>query len=194
DGVEILRVRVPEPESAPAPDEAPGDGFLAASELIESDSPEIRTLAEEVTAQATNAHEAAKELERWVHHKVLYRGSGIGFASAVETLESAQGDCTENAFLLTALLRARGIPARLVAGLVYTYSPTRASGFAYHVWVEAHLGVWTALDSAVYGEQVDATHLAMAKSTGREEGAMLELSTSMLKGMGRFDLKLVEPR
>lgn len=194
-GVQILRVRVPERQSAPAldPDPDPADGYLAPSELIESDAPEIRELAWEATAGARDAREAANKLEGWVHYRVRYRGSGIGFASAVETLRSRDGDCTENAFLLTALLRARGIPARLVGGLVYTHPPDQEPGFAYHVWVEAHLGSWTALDSAIYGEVVDATHLAMAKTTGREEGAILELSASIFKSMGRFDLKLVEP-
>ena len=46
--------------------------------------------------------------------------------------------------------------------------------------------------SAVYSTPVDATHLAMAKSAGQEEEALLEVTAPLLSGLGRFDLEWVE--
>ena len=172
--------------------------------MIESDDPDIRRLATRLVGDL-GPREAAHKLEAWVHENVHYRGSGVGLASARRTLRSRDGDCTENAFLLTALLRAAEIPARVVVGLAYAGSP---GAFIPHAWVEAWMpgedggGAWGSLDSALYRApadsdalpDVDAAHLAMAKTAGGEEGALLEISAPILNGLGRFDLGWVEPQ
>jgi len=68
--------------------------------------------------------------------------------------------------LLAASARSRGIPARVVSGLVYT---DRFSGkkevFSPHTWVQAWTGKrWTSYDAGL-GE-FDATHIALAVGTG----------------------------
>ena len=90
----------------------------------------------------------------------------LGYASAREALRTRAGDCTEFAVLLAASARSRGIPARVVSGLVYT---DRFSGkkevFSPHTWVQAWTGKrWTSYDAGL-GE-FDATHIALAVGTG----------------------------
>ncbi|MEM9290284.1 MAG: transglutaminase-like domain-containing protein [Acidobacteriota bacterium] len=168
--------------------------------LIESDDAEIAAVAEGVLEELRRElgeeptdEEIAHSLELWVHQNVAFSGAGIGLASARRTLELKDGDCTENAVLLAALLRARGIPARLVVGLVAAGDP--AKRLSPHAWVEAWVADgWLPLDAAMLyrkGEPVDATHLAMAKSTGAETSGLLELTAPLLSGLGRFDLELV---
>jgi transglutaminase-like putative cysteine protease len=162
-------------------------------------------VAHEVTAATADPppsrREQAERLERWVREHVHYSGSGVGLATAGQTFRSRDGDCTENAFLLTALMRAAGIPARVVVGLVYAGGGGSGGGaeekprpaLVPHAWVEAHLeDGWRAFDSAVYSSPVDATHLAMAKSAGQEEGALLEVTVPLLSALGHFDLEWVD--
>lgn len=195
DGEAVLVVTVPpDPERSERMLED-SDRFLAASGLIESDDPRIRRLAARVAGKATSDDlERARRLEAWVAENVRYTGSGIGLATARQTLDSKDGDCTENAFLLAALLRAARIPSRIVLGLVYSGSAGNGGRFVPHAWVEAYVhDGWLALDSALYAPRVDATHLAMAKTAGGEEGGLLDVAAPLLNGLGRFDLEWVEP-
>jgi transglutaminase-like putative cysteine protease len=169
----------------------PGDLERAPSSLVESDHAEIVARAREVAGDLP-PRGRAERLERWVHQHVGYRGSGIGFATAVQTLRSRDGDCTEHATLLAALLRAAAVPSRLVVGLAWAQAERDAWRFVPHAWVEAWVdGAWLPLDAALYAPVVDATHLAMAKSAAADEGALLEISAPLLRGLGRFDLELV---
>ena len=72
-------------------------------------------------------------LARWVAGHVSKPG-GPPLASARAALRSGQGDCTEHAYLLCALARARGIPARAAFGLVY-----KDGRFIFHAWTEARI-------------------------------------------------------
>lgn len=190
DGAEVLRVEVPDLKTPPPPDPSFDPApYLQPSSLIESDDAQIRALAARVAGGQRDLA-AAHRLERWVHDNVGFSGAGIGLGTARQTLDSRDGDCTENAFLLAALLRAAGIPSRVVVGLVYAGQRS----FMYHAWAEGHVeGGWVAFDSAIHADRVDATHLAMARSAGGEEGAVLEMAMPLLTGMGRFDLAWVEP-
>jgi transglutaminase-like putative cysteine protease len=72
---------------------------------------------------------------------------GFDVASYVAT--HRQGDCTEHAVFLAALLRRFGIPARGMVGLALV--PTEGEPQAFgHMWVEAHVdGRWRVLDAAI---------------------------------------------
>ncbi|MCB1058085.1 MAG: transglutaminase domain-containing protein, partial [Acidobacteria bacterium] len=84
------------------------------------------------------------------------------------------------------------IPSRVVVGLVYAGATDQGGRMVPHAWVEAWAGDWVALDSALHAPRVDATHLAMAKSAGGEEGAVLDITVPLLRGLGRFDLDWVD--
>ena len=188
EGREVLVVRQvegPWPDPAQPFEAAP---FLQPSSLIESDDPEIRQVARRLAAQESEPWALARRIERWVHDHIGFTGAGIGLASARQTLDSKDGDCTENAFLLAALLRAAEIPSRIVVGLVGAGEEKGRTRFVPHAWAEAYVGGWIPLDSAVYAPKVDITHLAMAKSDGAEEGALLEITIPLLEGLGQFDL------
>ena len=66
------------------------------------------------------------------------------------------GDCNEHATLLTALLRAAGIPARLSVGLVYSRNK-----FFYHAWTEAFLGEWISMDATLNQMPTDVSHIRL---------------------------------
>ena len=93
----------------------------------------IKAAADAVQGAATKKDEVAK-LTQFVFRHVEQKGLDRGYAPAVATLESKAGDCTEHSVLLSALLRARGIPTRLIDGVII--DGTHAG---YHEWVEAYL-------------------------------------------------------
>jgi hypothetical protein len=86
-------------------------------------------------------------LERLVDRYILNKSLAYGFAGLEEVLSNREGDCTEHALLLVALLRKSGIPSRLAYGLILT-----EAGFIGHAWVEQYSGgSWHWLDPSFPG-------------------------------------------
>ena len=109
---------------------------------VQCDAPRIRAVADSLR-RGRDARRFVEAAVWWVDRAIVRKGYGEGFASALDVLRTRAGDCTEHSVLLAALLRAGGVPARPVAGLVWT-----GSGFGGHMWVEAVLeGRWRALDA-----------------------------------------------
>lgn len=117
--------------------------WLEPGKYIQSDHERVRAVADSVAvASGATGWELARALAAWVNGYMTRKGFEQGFASALESLETRSGDCTEHSVLLTALLRAAGIPARPAVGLAY------ANGaFIGHMWTEAYVDHWRTLDA-----------------------------------------------
>ncbi|MGE5842054.1 MAG: transglutaminase-like domain-containing protein [Deltaproteobacteria bacterium] len=156
--LEILRERIlPPPRySLGEHDLPPGlKEFLEPEFNIESRDDEIVAATRRIAGDDRDPVSVARKLLQWVYRNVEKRPV-LSIPSAVEVLRSRAGDCNEHATLLTALLRAAGIPGRLCIGLVYTRDK-----FYYHVWTEAHLGEWISMDATLNQMPVDATHIKL---------------------------------
>jgi len=152
------RLRI-EREDAPAPIALAALGGTpedrAPAPFIEADDPAVVAQARRIVGDARDAGVAARRLVAWVSAHVE-KAPSITVPSAREVLASLRGDCNEHAVLLTALARAAGIPARVVAGAVYA-----GDGFYYHAWSELWLGRWISADSVFDQMPVDATHVKL---------------------------------
>ena len=126
--------------------------------LIESESREIKKLAESLKNNIEGEKEdvGRKKKSRrifekeklkdgnsitiiqgvsdWVFQNVK-KTSVLSMPSALQVLKTMKGDCNEHSILTVAILRALGIPSRVVFGLVYD-----SGSFFYHAWVEAFDG------------------------------------------------------
>ena len=133
--------------------------FAVATELVESDNAGIRTIAFN-ELDSNGLLETIRQTTEWVHSYIEYDSSFIGSnASALDTLNSKKGVCSQYSELAAALLRAKGIPARFVVGTVYS-----GDDWGNHAWLQVYNpnSGWINLD-ATYGEAgfVDGTHIAM---------------------------------
>lgn len=121
--------------------------------LIQSDDPRIVRRARRIAAGTKDPVRVASRLARAVH-AMLDKDVTFSVPSAVQVLESGQGDCNEHTVLYVALARALGLPARTAVGLVYV-----AGAFYYHAWPEVWLGRWVAVDPTWGQHPADAAHL-----------------------------------
>lgn len=85
---------------------------LAPSPLIESQSPRIRSLAREITAEKQTAWAKVEAIYDWVREHVEYRNGPL--KGALAALNDGTGDCEEMTSLFIALCRAMDVPARTV--------------------------------------------------------------------------------
>ncbi len=146
----------------PTPDLAP---WREPSLMIESDDPEIVSLAKGLTENVFDRWQAVLKIAGWVHKNVRY--SIADSPSARQALKKRTGDCGPHATLTVAMLRAVGVPAKLVGGLVYT--PSFGGSFGQHAWIEVYMEKdgWIALDPTT-GEldELSAVHIKLFEGMG----------------------------
>lgn len=134
------------------------EGWLRPEPGIESDADEIVRTAHALSGNEDDPVILARRLLSWVYQR-LEKRPVVSFPSALEVLKHRAGDCNEHTALLTALLRARGIPARVCVGLVYM-----EGAFYYHAWTEAYLAeAWVSMDATMEQMPADATHLKLVE-------------------------------
>ncbi len=156
--LEIDREKEPFQATYTIPYNGPDDSlspFLKAEFNIESDAEEIVEKAHDIAGNDNNPVSVSRKMLNWVYDN-LEKRPVISVPSALEVLRTRVGDCNEHATLLTALLRAVGIPARLSVGLVYS-----RNRFFYHAWTEAFVGEWISMDATLKQMPADVSHIRL---------------------------------
>jgi hypothetical protein len=189
----VVDTTSPQPADAAAAADA---GFLEASSMLNTQDPRIIELVGRATAKAGDGKAArAEAMRRFVYGYIRDKDLDVGFATASEVARSRRGDCTEHGVLLAAMLRADGIPSRVVSGLIYA---DRFAGeqhiFGYHLWTQALLeieegSVWVDLDSTLPEAHFDATHIALMLSPLRDGETVTSLS-AMVPIIGRLEINI----
>lgn len=142
-------------ESEPTPQEA------TASFVVDYQEESVKKLLAEHPDERSPAFWEAL-VHRFIENKTYTRGFDI----ASQTARLRAGDCTEHAVLLTALLRAQGIPARVMLGVIVVFHAGEplAGG---HAWVEYRAEhAWERLDAACYQESQQSIASAGAATKG----------------------------
>lgn len=136
--------------------------------------PRIKRAAAEHVRGKKTTRDKVDALVDFVYRHVEEKGLDRGYAPAPLTLESGRGDCTEHSVLLSALLRASGIPTRLVDGVVLT-----GGRAGYHEWVEVHVDDEGFLPAdPTFGEWVASPlRLKLAEGSSSPDG-LLELGVA----------------
>lgn len=95
------------------------EAYLAPSDEINSDLPEIISFAKSATAASANPYLQARLLFATVNGYLNYDNTERDSRSAQAAYERASGNCVDYANLYAATLRAVGIPARVCGGFLY---------------------------------------------------------------------------
>lgn len=159
---------------------------LAPSLWIQSDAPEIQTLAQSLTAGNDSPGAAALSLERYAFETIKNRGYNQTFLSALDVLHIREGDCTEHAVLLAALARARNIPARVAVGLIH-----HQDAFYYHMWTEVLIdGCWIGLDATRGNGGITPEYIKLGQSSLAGPNAM-EAFLPVMRVLGQVKIEIL---
>ena len=154
---------------------------LEAEPLIQSDDPRIQEEARRVVGRwLRNPKEAAGRLTTRVD-RMLSKSVTFSIPSALQVLDSRQGDCNEHTVLYVAMVRALGLPARTAVGLVYL-----DGSFFYHAWPEVWLGEWVAVDPTFGQYPADAAHIRFVVGGLAQQVEIIRL-------IGRLNIEVLEP-
>ncbi|MFO8034207.1 MAG: transglutaminase domain-containing protein [Candidatus Bipolaricaulota bacterium] len=155
----------------------------AVAELVEATKPEEPLCQQEL----------AEGLHAFVYEYIVDKELDVAFATASETARTRQGDCTEHAILLAALLRGHGIAARVAEGLVYVtdYAGERHV-FSWHMWTQALLdGRWVDLDATLPERRAHAGYVLTSVSSLADRDRPMEMATT-LKLAGNLEIEVLE--
>jgi len=154
---------------------------LEPTPLLQVNDPRIQKLASDIVGGEKDSWKASRKLSAWVYDN-LTKKMTVSIPSALDVLESKEGDCNEHATLFCALARAAGIPCRIAAGVV-----VREGAFYYHAWDLVYVGRWVAVDPTFGQDIADATHIKLI------EGG-LEKQVDLVSVMGRLRIDVLEVR
>jgi hypothetical protein len=186
---EVTVTALPIPQTATI---QPGEKeFLASTQYLQSDDDRVKEHANKAAGDAKDPAQIAGRMEKYVHEKLAKKNFSTAMASAGEVARTLEGDCTEHAVLLAAMLRAKGIPSRVVVGLVYVDS---LSAFGGHMWTEANLdGHWIPLDATLGRGGIGAAHLKLSESSLSDDGpSALSSFAPLMLVIGQLKIDVLE--
>lgn len=143
-GIQAMESRTPYP-LGPVPD---GEGlFLQDTKLVQSSADEFRSLVRKLTTGATTEYAAVSAILNHVADTIKYAYNPTKY-DALTTMKDRSGNCQNLAHYSLALLRAAGIPARIVGGISLK-EPWRVQletgqnwvltqGQGGHAWIEVY--------------------------------------------------------
>ena len=165
--------------------------FVNKTRFLQSDDQKVIQHATLAAAGLIDHSEIAKRMEKYVNKKLTKKNFSTALASAAEVADKLEGDCTEHAVLLAAMLRVKKIPSKIAVGMVYINS--RAS-FGGHMWTEAFLGgKWIPLDATLGQGGIGAAHIKLAESSFADD-APTPITTflPLLNVLGKLKIEVVD--
>jgi len=178
----------------PLPDSATiGDvdaAYLGSNDYLQVNDEKVRQHAQAAAGSLTDPAAIARSMEVYVQRTLSKKNFSTALASAGEVARNLEGDCTEHAVLLAAMLRSKGIPSRVAVGLVYIDNPPAFGG---HMWTEAHLnGQWIPLDGTLGRGGIGATHIKLGDASfDDKDGAPLAAFASLMSIIGKLQIEIV---
>lgn len=160
EGPDVYAIRMPDEPfvAGAAPLEgADRDAALASDAFVQTKHPRIAETSKEIVGETTDTWERALKVYEWVYRTIEKRAV-MSVPSALDVLETKEGDCNEHTVLFTALARAAGVPTRIAIGVAWS---DELRGYYYHAWPEVYVGRWVWMDPTLGQPVADATHLKL---------------------------------
>ncbi|MBC7966793.1 MAG: transglutaminase domain-containing protein, partial [Fuerstia sp.] len=179
-----------QPATPPPNARRPDKIFTRSSRWIDSKDDNVRRMAAIAGGAVTDPHEKCKRLTSYLASHLRLSAFSTSLRPASEVVKTKQGDCTEYAVLLAAVMRSEGVPARVAVGFAYVPNP---ASFAPHMWTEAWInGQWIPFDATLGGEVNPLTRLKVLDSPLSDNvtsGTMLFIP--LLNFLGRATVEIL---
>ncbi|MDB5105032.1 MAG: transglutaminase domain protein [Fibrobacteres bacterium] len=153
--------------------------------LILQDSLLIGTAAR-VAGRETDPYRIADTTWRWVMEHFRFQFGAVLFGTSEGILRGMTGDCSEAAVLTAALLRARGVPARIALG----FASLGRGVFIGHAWCEAWLGGgWVGVDAALREFPAGVERVKLADLDGRAD-MRIAATNLMMRTISNLEIEI----
>ena len=143
--------------------------WLAATPFVQARDPRLVDKALEITGHWTNSLEAAQAIYQWVYTQVAKKPT-VSLPSALDVLNTLQGDCNEHTYLFAGLARAAGLPCKIRVGLTL-----HEGQFYYHAWPSVYVGQWLDMDPTRGLPAVHAGYLSLIEGELAEQMKLMSV-------------------
>jgi hypothetical protein len=140
----------------------PPERFLESSRWLDTKNDTVRRMAVMGGGAVSDHREKCKRLTSYINFHLRLAAFSTSLQPASEVVKTRQGDCTEYAVLLAAVMRSQGVPARVAVGFAYVANP---ASLVPHMWTEAWIdGQWIPFDATLGGEVNPLTRVKVMDS------------------------------
>ncbi len=157
--------------------------YLQSDVFIAADHPKIQETAKRIVREEIDPWKQAVRIHDWVFLRVK-KTPVLSIPTALDVLQSLEGDCNEHAVLFVALARAANIPARIAVGIVWS---DELKAFGYHAWAEVYVGEWIPMDPTLGQLVADATHIKLVNGG-------IDQWPRLLPHIGAMQIEVMEAR
>jgi transglutaminase-like putative cysteine protease len=150
--------------------DAPGKNeWLGDHPGIDSGSAEVQALISGF-AKTPTGEEATTQIESWVARNLRVADYDAIERGALHALKERSGDCTEFAYLVVALARAQGLPARAIDGWTSERGGVLEAA-EFHTWAEVWTGSrWRVVDAHAMAEGRDRSGYVALRARASDGG------------------------
>ncbi len=160
--------------------------FLASSPYLDLGDSLLLSKVAELRQGTKSETEIVRRIYGFVSSTFKFQLGAALFGTSRETMRRLEGDCSEAAVLTAALLRAAGIPSRVVLG----FATLGRGVFIGHAWTEARVNDrWMGVDAALREFPAGAERLMLLRLDGSED-MRVAASNLMLKAMANLDIEI----
>ncbi len=165
--------------------------YLGETSYLQSKDARVQEHANKAAMGSEDAGTIATRMEKYILTELKKKNFSTALASAAEVAKSMEGDCTEHACLLAAMLRSKQIPSRVAVGLVYA---EKLGAFGGHMWTEAFIGgKWVPLDGTLGIGGLGAGHIKFADSDLGDSGPTpVSAFLPLLNVIGNLKIEVVK--
>ena len=140
----------------------PASRFTESSRWLDTKNDTVRRMAVMGGGAVSDPREKCRRLTSYINSHLRLAAFSTSLQPASEVAKSKQGDCTEYAVLLAAVMRSQGVPARVAVGFAYVANP---ASLVPHMWTEAWIdGQWIPFDATLGGEVNPLTRVKVMDS------------------------------
>ena len=160
--------------------------YLASDAYLMLEDTALTRLAASLAPKAADPRRIAQAAYAWVEDRFRFQMGSVLFGTSSETLRDLTGDCSEAAILTAALLRARGVPARVALG----FASLGKGVFIGHAWCEAWLdGAWVGVDAALREFPAGVERVKMAVMDGRAD-MRITATNLMMRTLSNLEIEI----
>ncbi len=161
--------------------------YLASNAYLDLDDSLLTRRAAAIAGAETGPVRVAQAVYAWVSGHFRFRMGSVLFGTSTEIIRDLTGDCSEAAILTAALMRARGVPARVALG----FASLGQGVFIGHAWCEAWLGgCWVGVDAALREFPAGIERIKLATLDGR--GDMRIAATNlMMRNISNLEIEIL---
>ena len=163
--------------------------FLADEQGLPAGAREVATLAARIAGRETNPQKKAVSLWTWIKKNLAWDGPSINpDRSALAALREGRADTRQFALLTCTLLRACGVPALPVSGLLVGRDGTTQA----HSWLEYYLPAlgWVPFDPVLATGAVPSGFDAGLEDASRYFGSLDNSHIALTRGILRIPARL----